>query len=492
MSSFEEKVDHMKSIFRGEVTYGEGKPSEQAKAYLEKEMFDEIIARARKKSEVSEEKVDFLISLSGFSPATTILATKILRPTRLLVITSADARTSIDTIGKHLLGEEEGMIRLSDFSHKNCEPSDPLSIYEIIKGQLNDIEQNGGTGQINAYLDITGGKKVMSATAALAAWQLDLPLIYIDSEFDPEIRQPKPGTERALRLDNPTTIFGEQELNTALSIFDNGAFEAAATRFDSLAQRLANPTQARFNRDLSRMYQAWCDMNFDALPDFAALVEDGLTTTYLKIDNHHARRLEKQASFLKTLRPENRMKMLLSNFLLGLHYQEQGRHDFATLLFYRTIEGCFDVHLSKSYDGFDTNEPNYSKFDLEEDELTANYDDLAAQVFGESRRTGLPRKIGFMNAALLLAAIKAPLLNKVNMGSVRGLNRLQSIASIRNESILAHGFKRITTRESEELRQIAEKIFSEFWLIHADRASLKETYQPLQFIKLARSEEQKS
>lgn len=491
MSSFDNKIERMRRIFRGQESYGDGKPSEQAKRYRNEEMFDEIIERARSNSEVpaTDGEVDFLISLSGFSPETTILAYEILRPQRLLVITSKGARESIDVIGAHVLASEGGSgLKLSHFQQEACEPSDPLSIYDIIKRKLKEMNGDGGE-PVEAYLDITGGKKVMSATAALAAWQLDLPLIYIDSDFDPEIRQPRPGTERAVLLDNPTTLFGDQEMKTATSIFDNGAFEAAATQFESLARRLANPSQARFMRDLSRMYQAWCDMNFDVLADRAKEVEVHLNNSHLELDNQHTRRLHEQTEFLQQLVPENRIEMLLSYFLLGLHYDGQGRHDFATLLYYRTIEGCFDVHLARQYDGFDTNEPDYSVFDLGEGPLAEEYDRLAVEVFGGSRRSGLPGKIGFMNAAILLRAVDDRLLEDVDMHSVRGLQRLKKIGEIRNQSVLAHGFERITEEQSNTLRRISEKIFDAFWSLHGDTPSLKETYQPLRFVKMGITEE---
>ena len=490
MSSLERKIEQMRRVFRGEIEYGKGKPAEQAKRFRNEEMFEEIIELARANSDIGtgDESVDVLISLSGFSPATTILAYEILRPKRLLVITSRGAKASIDVIGDHIVAPGgDGGLKMSQFEQRDCEPTDPLSIYRIIKRQLEKMDHEQDTGLVNAYLDITGGKKVMSATAALAAWQLDLPLVYIDSDFDPELRQPEPGTERAVLLDNPTTLFGDQEMTTATSIFDNGAFEAAAAQFDRLAGRLANPTQARFMRDLSRMYQAWCDMNFEVLDEYAGRVEQHLKNAHLKLDNQRTQRLDMQAEFLRKLSPNSRKRMLLSYFLLGLHYDEQGRHDFATLLYYRTIEGCFDVHLNRTYEGFDTGQPDYTVFDADEEHLIEDYDRLAAEVFGDRRRSGLPGKIGFMNAALLLRVVGDELLQRVQMHEVRGLRKLKTIGEIRNRSVLAHGFERITEERSRELRMISRKIFDAFWDIHGEASSLEEKIEPLRFVKMEES-----
>lgn len=131
MASFEEKVARMKRIFRGEETYGEGKPADQAKRFRADQMMDEIIKRACDNSKKPEKPVELLISLAGFSPATTILAYEILRPSRVLVIHSEHAQESIDVIGNHLINK--GDLNFSDFDRESCRPADPLSIYEIIK-----------------------------------------------------------------------------------------------------------------------------------------------------------------------------------------------------------------------------------------------------------------------------------------------------------------------------------------------------------------------
>jgi hypothetical protein len=203
-----------------------------------------------------------LISVTGFSPRTTILAFKVLRPRRLVVIPSENARGSINTIARYVVGE--GGLQQADFSQRPCVPTNPLSIYNVVKDELELLERQDG--QAISYIDITGGRKVMSATAALAAWQLDLGLCYLDGEYDPELRQAVPGSDRLLLLDNPTSLFGEQEMNAAYQAFDGGAYEAAGSRFEELSGRLARPTDARFWGALSKLYGAWCDLDLVALP----------------------------------------------------------------------------------------------------------------------------------------------------------------------------------------------------------------------------------
>jgi hypothetical protein len=167
--------------------------------------------------------VDLLISVCGFAATPTLLTYELLRPRRLLVLRSQDATDSVNLIGRYLVGG--GRLDFEAFQHETVDSSDPLDMYAKIAKWL------GGRDGRFAVIDITGGRKVMSAAAALAAWQLDLGLTYVENQFDPETRQPLPGQDRLVMLDNPTTLFGEQEMARALETFRSGAFEAAHGRY---------------------------------------------------------------------------------------------------------------------------------------------------------------------------------------------------------------------------------------------------------------------
>ena len=54
------------------------------------------------------------------------------------------------------------------------------------------------------YVDITGGKKSMVASAAIFARDYDCNLLYVDyDEYLPELRRPLPGTEDLLLVYSP-------------------------------------------------------------------------------------------------------------------------------------------------------------------------------------------------------------------------------------------------------------------------------------------------
>lgn len=114
MGTLEQKIDWMRRIFRGQESYGEGTAAEQANQYRLAEMYLEVVEAARKNSAgVERPSFDLLVSLSGFSPETTLLAFELLEPGRLLVISSASTRSKVNVIHEKL----KGRLEFSEFQH---------------------------------------------------------------------------------------------------------------------------------------------------------------------------------------------------------------------------------------------------------------------------------------------------------------------------------------------------------------------------------------
>lgn len=236
MTGLQHKRDHMRRIFRGEERYGDGTAAQQANEYRLAEMYTDVVAAAKDNSaDIERPDVDLLVSLAGFSPETTLLAFELIQPPRLLVISSENTRFKLDVMQEKL----GGRLPFSQFEPRYCDPVDPLEIYEIVKKAV--LPRRPDERPRKAIIDITGGKKVMSAGAALAASQLDLQMCYIDSDFDPEMRQATPGTERLRILPNPTSLFGNKAMDAAMEMFRSGAYSGAKARFDELSSSMSEP-----------------------------------------------------------------------------------------------------------------------------------------------------------------------------------------------------------------------------------------------------------
>lgn len=475
MSGLEQKRAYMRRIFRGEVTYGEGSPTEQASRYRLKEMYDDIVAAALANPSDPVPEVHTLVSLSGFSPETTLLAFELVRPKKLTIISSENVSDKYDIIFDKLYGR----LKPSQIEPHFCDPADPLGIYDIVTKAVRP--QSGGRA-VSAIIDITGGKKVMSASAALAASQLDLQMCYVDGDFDPEMRVAVPGTERLQVLSNPTRLFGDQDMDAATEMFRSGVYAGAKVRFAELSDSMSEPVRARFLCDLSELYQAWCDLDTASLSRLAVSVKEKLLDPRLKLLVETRGRLVHQLEFVDRLIDRDGSALLLNFFLLGDHYQTMGHFDFAALLFYRTIEQSLSERLARSYGGFDLEVPDYSLLGMDQEELRQRYLASVKKIFPDGNRDTLPWTVGLLDAMLLLHVVGDTLLPAAGIKDLRGVNHVQKLVNTRNRSVLAHGIELVTQEQCDELRGRALQNLRAFWKLHHGGENVDNRIDTLRFV----------
>ncbi|WP_307520100.1 TIGR02710 family CRISPR-associated CARF protein [Streptomyces umbrinus] len=484
MGSFEGKAARLQRIESGQEQYGPGDRKEQATRFYLDEMLDEIVERAAQRSNRRPRTpVRLLISLAGFSPITTVLVYRLLKPQRMLVVTSLNAQSSIDVIGEQVIGA--GRLRHQDFRHAPVVPTDPLGIYRVVRTELEELEKRDEERPY-AVIDITGGRKVMSAAAALAAWQLGLDLCYIDSDYDPARLRPVPGSDRLLLLDNPTALFGEQSMSAALEMFANGAFESARQRYDELCEIVAEPGRARFMRALSELYRAWCDLDLTALPQGVRAVEKALHHVRHDVSAQTARRLERQLTFLHLLAEGDHDSLLVCFFVLGEHYRDVGRHDFAALLYYRAIEGCLAGRLERLAAGFSCGRPDYTVLTADPEGLRARYVDIQRSLGRKDADGTLPPVIGLMSAAVLLAALDDDMLRSAQLSGPKALSHLNSLATTRNKSVLAHGSATVGAKESQTLGAKARAVLRGYWSTLGTGDDVAALCEELKFVRTDR------
>ncbi|WP_194202117.1 TIGR02710 family CRISPR-associated CARF protein [Glycomyces albidus] len=405
--------------------------------------------------------MDLLVSLSGFSPETTIFAAAFLRPKELLVLVSHSAREGIDFIREHV------ELPASHVEVRRVDPLAPVDLYERIRNAVDDYKRFNGVPNPTVVIDITGGKKSMSAGAALAATQLDSRMCYIDGDFNPEIRQAEPGTERLVMLDNPTKLFGDRQQESAEVEFGHGAFDAAYRRFETIAQTSPTPARARFGCDLSDLYMAWSDLEFDRLGKAVKTMRTRLNDASSRCDPQTERRLRVQLDFLDGLaRRREGEPLALTFYLLGKHYEEHGRRDFAALLYYRMLESLFEMRLSDH--GISPSKPDWAKADQDPEAFIERYRNLSELVFNREFR-GMPFKVGMVESALLLQVLNDPMLPLFGLDQTKALRHLRSMSDARNASVLAHGKTTVSAEVTEKLGSFALRALRAYWrLVHGD------------------------
>jgi hypothetical protein len=399
-----------------------------------------------------------------------------------LVLFSEDTRAGIDSIAGHVV--HPSRLRHSNFMARSCVPTDPHGVYRVVKDVLDSMRSEDGQRPY-VVLDITGGRKVMSAAAALAAWQLNLALCYVEADYDPRLRRPVPGSDRLLVLGNPTELFGEQAMDAALRTFASGAFDAASQQYDDLCDTIAEPARARFMRALSGLYRAWCDLDLTSLPAKLESVQTTLPRVRHLITSDTEQRLAVQLDFLHRLSGGDPDCLLVCFFVLGEHYREIGRHDFAALLFYRTMEGCLTGRLEQRAAGFSCERPDYQLLSLDVEQLRQDYAAVATSI-GKNPGPALPPIIGLMNAALVLAALDDPLLARAKLAGSKALGHLNTLATSRNRSVLAHGDRTVSPAQSSTLENKAQAVLRAYYGLRDDGEDIDSLVEHLRFIRTDR------
>jgi hypothetical protein len=311
---------------------------------------------------------------------------------------------------------------------------------------------------------------------------LNLGLSYVDGDYDPVMRQAVPGSDRMLVLDNPTSLFGEQEMDVATQAFASGNFEVARSRFAVLAERLVQPGLARFMAALSGLYRAWCDLDRDAMPKAVAQVRAALGSARRDVSEETVRTVHAQLRLLSELADGDSRALLLTFSLLDEHYRGVGRHDFAALFSYRTIEHCLSTHLKRNY-GFVCNAPDYAQLTSDRAALARSYRDTVNAVRNVQGQPSLPSNPGPFAAAVLIKAIGDPFAAAAGLDTADELRELERLAKARNASVLAHGEQFISQHQSEELNAKAMEVLRAYWVAHHPGEELGAARGELAFVR---------
>lgn len=466
-------------------SYGEGDTHTQARRYWLDNLAKPVIERAREKLRESGKlpKVDLLVSVAGMTPETTIITAAVFQPCEVLVISSDGLHENVDTIGDFLM---KGGLRPSQFHHERCTAAD-MSLFEIICRRVKEHRQRrlgAGTEDLGeeTLVDITGGKKVMSAGAAMAALELDLRICYVDNEFHKQRRVAIPGTESIVLLDSPFQHYGAAERRRADQDFDLGAYDVAHSRYEQLAEKLNEPARARLFRDVSAFYEAWRNLNIDGMKKSIPKVRDHLDEP---VARKYREQLQSQLDFVERLVKEERAARVMTLFLLAEANLAQKRYDFSALLFYRTIEASIASRLEQRYKGFSCEKPNYALLDPDGEALRQKFEKARRDLFPKDKsQTVLPTPIACLDGTLLLRALDDELLKTSGYDQRGPASSLPGLFTSRNLSILAHGYQSVTEKNCTNLREPAERFLKAYWTLNNEPMPFEQAIERLRFLRV--------
>lgn len=171
-------------------------------------------------------RYDAVISLIGFTPETTVLACRLLRPEHLAVLHTRETEPFLEIVRKHC-GISISHFYHESFLHDDEHTNDIFASFDKLISRF--------PSQMHLGIEMTGGKKTMGVQLATAVAVLkhvsgrSVDVIYIDyDEYLPQYRKPVPESSRLLIL--------PQLAETAVSFFRD-----SANKYPNARELIVNP-----------------------------------------------------------------------------------------------------------------------------------------------------------------------------------------------------------------------------------------------------------
>ncbi len=446
--------------------------------------FQAQFSRFRELTTLYQGKYQGLILLGSKQqpPTSAALLIDALQPARIAFLLTAETRRL--NVPAHVAHEIGGTSDNWLIPDENYESAD-----EVYRGLKYILSQWSDLAPEAIAADVTGGFATMSVGLAKAAHVLRLITIYVRSDYgdiDGRYRY-LPGTQRLEFPPDPYTVFGDLEADEARRLYRTHDYEGARRIFADLGQRVPAPDNQPYRAYalLAEAYAAWDVFAWDK----AAAALAALHTHPFPADlKPYHKRLRAQLIALQQLTSDNEQwekkptLTLLRNRisvlpLLGTLYanaqrrEAQGRYDVAALFSYRCLE-LMSQHRLATW-GLLTDQPDYRPLRRRIPDLDDRYRGVEERIFDYSR--GLPHwksGISLFNGYMLLDALHDPLVQGVALEQIRERTRA------RNQSMLAHGFRLITSAEYEPFRAVVEDILDRFFVVLKDeRPHWEQTYQ---------------
>jgi CRISPR-associated protein (TIGR02710 family) len=368
-------------------------------------------------------------------------------------------------------------------------PEDIIECYRTAHQTLTEARKKYQNYMIS--IDYTGGTKSMSAGLVLAATKFGNfaigkgayamePFKYIGGELRDQYGRVVTGHEHPLDRNNPLQEFVIEDVEEAVTFFNNYHFDAAETIFKKCYEKISDP-RIKLAQEMAEAFGCWdAFRHAEALGIFSrimALIKDISKFEILPEDFVDTlRNMEKLLLKLShrrgpKLNPDYDPKLVALDMICNAERRiENERYDDAAIRAYRAVEMMVAARLEKEY-GINMSQPNWVNFERsypgKKDTLLRKFDNR------------LPQELYLWHVAILLEVLGSPLFKvfKDRMFDIDNLRRR------RNKLILLHGFSRATKDVAEGFLKIS-KDFIAGWL-ELDREQLEEQLKRLRFPKLS-------
>ncbi|QZA33214.1 TIGR02710 family CRISPR-associated CARF protein [Hydrogenibacillus sp. N12] len=421
----------------------------------------------------------------GRTPEPIILSIQAIDAEKVFLLHTLDNLDECDRIAKEL-GLPVSRVRLIEIQKGDIE-----DIYKKVRDKIVTFSRDQ-----RLAVDLTGGTKAMAAGLAMIAMTMaqeeySIDIFYVDSEYDKEEnnkkkRRPIAGTEFIRQLENPRHVFTDWVRQRARTAYAEGHYSEAVRLLQEVARQ-----EGRIDPPEATLAQAYAAMESG---DFVRAHEElnyliqqlnepahrrhplRIKIHELKAQKDAFQRLNRLIQVagtdaeLEPLADPVTIRRTLSIFRSIIEYRmRENRLAEATLLSYRSLELYFQHRLARW--GLRTARPEWAalrdRHGVDLQALDERYreerrraidrrqaDDERPQETGDDSL--LSRKTLDLTASyfLLRALGDEPIIQWKNLPP----GRLLHLASLRNHSLFAHGFRSPNERDSQLLIDLVQEL----------------------------------
>ena len=432
------------------------------------------------------EKVGYMIMSVGTSYEPLALSLSLYKPERVMFLYTEKSERFIEKIVKFC------KLEATAYDKRLVDDVNPLPVYQEIKNAYLMWKKPD-----KIYIDFTGGTKAMAVAAAMAGAVVDIQLVYVGSEeYLVDFRKPKPGSERVLFVTNPYEVFGDLEIEKAVSFFWEHNYASAREKLQIVKEKVPDPSirqQLNFMYYLSEVYEHWDALEFDKAYDemcnlLTELKRDSrVHPDYIMMDfygklNSQKEILKPLAEISEVLNKKNNLDVLAKEkYIFPLMFtmcylaqvrEEQQKYDSSTLLLYRLLEmieqrrlANYNISVSK-VDYLAINYPVSKGYTTDNktnmEILRKRVSTIKAELFKKGEFDYLPLQISLLEGFIFLSALDDRIMISKNEKPIDMLKRIRSMVYLRNNSIFAHGLAPVSYADFYRFKQFVIKQFMAF------------------------------
>lgn len=476
-----ELAEHWKQLERKTV-----EQRKKAETYYENILMEPIIQTFVENNKAQAEPVECMILSVGTSYEPLVLDIKLMEPRRVLFLYTEKSEQYLDKVVRYC------GLNAARYEKSLVHETEPLDIYREIKRAF--LKWNKPE---KIFIDFTGGTKAMSAAAAMAGAMIGVQLVYVGcTNYLADFRKPDPGTERLFYIDNPLEVFGDIEIEKALTLFGEYNYSGAGERLAVLKESIPEPNirqELNFAYCLARSYEAWDALDFPLayaniqnlnreirrdrrthkhflLMDFADHLEkqEEVLSRLMRIPELVARK--KQMEILSV--PEYMTPLMFTMYMNAYVREQQEKFDMATLLMYRLLEmieqrrlAQYGLYVSKmDYLNISYNleqRPDMEGRTQEErfEQLKNDINNIKKALYGKCGNGYLSDQVSLLEGFVILQALGDPISMMENGRHMDMLRRMRSMVFLRNNSIFAHGLGPVGKQDFLKFKGFVEEMF---------------------------------